>query len=621
MKLALVSPLPPLPCPAAEAALKLIPQLAEAEDVELHLFAHAPEQVAPGFAREFPLHPTANLPHLLRSGKVDIPIYLVDDNDYHAHQQRLLERCPGVEVRVGESEVEPDRILASARRRMSPPPGVIPEDRQWPAVETVTVAYNSRAIIGQCLQALLDQEYDNLTVTVVDNASTDGTADYVRAQHPKVNLITSDKNLGFAGGNNLAFAKTQAEYVVLMNQDAIPRRDCIRELVQVAEQDPVIASVGAKMLMRRCPTVINSTGIRINQGGFAVDRQIGEKDTDPSPKPVEVFGVCGGAQLIRTDALRELGGFDEAFFMYFEDVDLCWRLRLAGKRILHAPLAVVHHDWHGDLEQQNGDTTGDVDARTLRRRYLCERNRLQCLFKNYELSSLRGVLPRLRRFEKTRLASCDAAIRRGETSGYFRMVKKAIRGAWRWTWLHLPGLWWRRRKVQCRRQQTDAEVQRFIEDGVTEPSHVGDLEIIQDRFSARPESRIEMGKNDQHSLGPGWYGAEPVAGQDLGINTRWSKAEAWFYLRPTEDARTLHLRVAAGPRPTDYRVSCGTIDLGGGSVEDDQLRAVAFELPEPIPAGSLVELRIACGTFNPKAAGLGEDTRDLGIRVAEAWLA
>lgn len=617
MKLALVSPLPPLPCRAAEVALELMAQLAEAEDVELQVFAHAPEQVH-DLGTSFPLHPTADLPHMLRTGEVQVPVYILDDNDYHYHQQRLRQECPGVEVRV--DAIDPDAILAAARKHMSAPIGVIEDDRPWPSVETITVAYNSRDIIGPCLQALLDQEYPDLKVTVVDNASTDGTAEYVRAHFPKVNLIVSDRNLGFAGGNNLAFDQTQARYVVLMNQDAIPRRDCIRELVRVAEEDPDIASVGAKMLMRRCPTVINSTGIRINEGGFAVDRQIGEKDTDPCPRPVEVFGVCGGAQLLRTQALRDLGGFDETFFMYFEDVDLCWRLQLAGKRILHAPLAVVHHDWHGDLAERNGRPTAadEVDERTQRRRYLCERNRLQCLFKNYELSSLRGVLPELRRFEKTRISWCDAAIRQGQTPDYFRMVRKAIRSAWRWVWLHLPGLWWRRRRVQALRQRTDAEVHRLIEEGVTEPSHVGDLEIIQDRFSARPGPRIVMGKSDGQSLGPGWYGAEPVPGEDL--CTRWSKGEAWFYLRPTQEAKRLHLRVAAGPRPAEYRISCFSMEVGSGRIEDDQLHEISFELTPPCPKDTLVELHLACDTFNPKSSGLGDDHRDLGIRVAEAWL-
>ena len=172
--------------------------------------------------------------------------------------------------------------------------------------------------------------------------------------------------------------------------------------------------------------------------------------------------------------------------------------------------------------------------------------------------------------------------------------------------------------MQRLRQRTDAEVGRFIEQGVAEPSDVGDLEIIQDRFSAQPGARILMGQSDRQSLGPGWYGAEPVAGQDLSI--RWCKAEAWFYLRPQQDARRLHLRVAGGPVATNYQVSCGTIELGGGSLDDNQLRAVAFDLPEPVPAETLLEVRLTCRTFNPKEAELGDDNRHLGIRVAETWL-
>src|SRR5690606_15377421 len=110
------------------------------------------------------------------------------------------------------------------------------------------------------------------------------------------------------GGNNLAFSRSSAKYVVLFNQDAIARPDFVREMVRVAERDPRVAAVGAKMLMMRCPTVINSAGIVVNETGFAVDRLIGEKDEDPSPVPVEVFGACGGAKLLRRSVLEEIGG-------------------------------------------------------------------------------------------------------------------------------------------------------------------------------------------------------------------------------------------------------------------------------------------------------------------------
>jgi hypothetical protein len=268
MKLALVSPLPPLPCRAAEVVLKLIPRLARADDVELHLFAHAPEQVAPGFSRHFPLHPTADLPHLLRSGEIDLPVYVFDVSDYHFHQLRLMSRHAGIVATLAtKAEVggwlpdqykevlhhceaylqasQVDMILEVARERAQVGHRTIPDDRHWPTVETVTVAYNSRRIIGSCLRALLAQDYDNLKITVVDNASADGTADYIRNEFPRVNLIASPTNLGFAGGNNLAFARADAKYVVLMNQDAIPRRDCIRELVQAARSAPRCSCAGA----------------------------------------------------------------------------------------------------------------------------------------------------------------------------------------------------------------------------------------------------------------------------------------------------------------------------------------------------------------------------------------
>ncbi len=154
MKLALVSPLPPLPCPAAEAALKLIPRLAAAEDVELHLFAHAPEQVAPGFAREFPVHPTADLPHLLRSGAVEVPIYIFDNNDYHYHQLRLMCEYPGIIAELTQDDTwipqqyhrvydhvdavtdpsDVDMILEAARNRIVlGRPVHRPNERHWPA--------------------------------------------------------------------------------------------------------------------------------------------------------------------------------------------------------------------------------------------------------------------------------------------------------------------------------------------------------------------------------------------------------------------------------------------------------------------------------------------------------
>lgn len=499
-------------------------------------------------------------------------------------------------------------------------PRVIEEDASArPVVEVVTVSYNSRNIIGPGLESVLRQDYPNLVVTVVDNASRDGTADYVRATFPSVNLIASYENLGFAGGNNLAFAKSRAKYVVLFNQDAVARRDWIHELVRVAERDEKIAAVGSKMMLYRCPTIFNSTGISMNRTGFCVDRQIGEKDDDPSPVPADVLGVCGGAMLVRTSVLRELGGFDDSFFMYFEDMDLSWRMWLAGYRIVYAPLAVVHHDWHGDLDDGKArQSEAESSARTERRRVLCERNRLQCMFRNYELATLVPVLRDAWRFDRVRLGWIDAAIDRGETPDYFRMVGRAIRDAWRWNLLRIPLHLLRRRRIQAHRKVSDDELRRLFSDWEGEPSFIGDLYAINDRFSAQKTDRIVMGRSDRGCLGPGWYAVEPLPDRDHGV--RWTKRRAFAYLSSERPSACLVLRGAAGPLPVELKVTVGAHDLGRRTIPPGVETEVEFPFPEPLAAGVVHEVAIESSTFRPCEQGMGPDSRDLGFRVAEVSL-
>ena len=102
-------------------------------------------------------------------------------------------------------------------------------------------------------------------------------------------------NAGASSGNNLVFRTTKSKYVVLLNQDAYAQRNWVTELVRAAEMDERIGSVGSKMLFFRCPTLLNSTAIEINEAGWGWDRQVGERDENPSPMPEEVFGGCGGA--------------------------------------------------------------------------------------------------------------------------------------------------------------------------------------------------------------------------------------------------------------------------------------------------------------------------------------
>ncbi len=670
MKLALVAPLPPLATAEAPFLAELARRLAER--VELSLLVRDPAHVAAELCASFTVHACADLPHLAQSGAIDLPVYAVANSEHYAHQLRFVREVPGLLLLqdgdlarlhadlVLEPAAEPvgrrlarmsRGVLATAEAasvlgewREKPAVGLLPEQEPalWaeaivgaaaalgpggrapaapaassqPSVEVVIVSYNCRQILEPCLRSVREQDYPNVRCTVVDNASRDGTAEYVRAEFPEVNLIASAENLGFAGGNNLAFHRSTADYVALLNQDAVARRDWLTELVRVAERDPSIAMVGSKMMMLRCPTIFNSTGISMNRIGFPVDRQIGDKDEDPSPLPEEIFGACGGALLVRGPVLRELGGFDDAFFMYFEDMDLSWRIWLSGRKIVYAPLAVVHHDWHGDLGG-GGERRSEAEfnAKTARRRVHCERNRLQTMLKNYSLRSLCAVLPDAWRYDRVRLASIRAALQRGAAPEYFRMVEQAIRGAWRWNLLHLPSIWRRRRAAQRWRRVGDAELARLISRWEGEPSFIGDLEAINDRHSARARGRVVMGESDDRCLGPGWHGVEPRP--ELGCSVRWTKARSWVYLKAEQPAAALRLRVAAGPRPVDLSVSQETGMVGSAHLEAGGMSDIVLPLPRPLPAGSAEEVRLDCSTFRPCDLGLGPDSRELGVLVAE----
>lgn len=473
-----------------------------------------------------------------------------------------------------------------------------------PKVTALVVSYNSKSIISPCLQSLVDQDYPNLEVLVVDNASADGTAQFVRETFPTVRVVDSGSNLGFAGGNNLGFQISDAEFFVLLNQDAIADRNFVTELLRVAALDPRVGAVAGKMLMDRCPSLLNSAGSVMNEAGWGGDRGVGDKDDDPSPAPVEVFGGCGGALLFRAQALRELGNFDTRFFMYFEDTDVCWRFLAGGYRNYYAPLAVVRHDFHGD-------TVVDPE-REFRRRFMSERNRLQTWFKNTDWQTLREMYGQLRKHDRERLRILDeqAAANPAEVTpaGNARMIRKA----WRWNLLHAFGLFLRRRRVQKLRTAPVSEIKRLVQPGLTEGGHQGDVGIFHDRFSATAKSEIIIGTSDRDCLGSGWHGVEQPPGA-VGPY-RWTRGRAWFYLRPESDQNHLVMRMASPIEAHKTRISVEGIEIEDLTVVPD-VAEIRMPIPESLPRGELLEFRIEAEFFRPIDRDLGPDLRELGIIV------
>ena len=246
-------------------------------------------------------------------------------------------------------------------------------------VRAVVVSWNGAHLLPDCLDSLLAQTVAaDLEIVVVDNASGDNTAALLAERYPEVTVRSSETNLWFAGGADLGMAGFTGSYIALLNNDATFARDAIQRMVSVLEQpgNESVGAVTAKILLtgmyrlerglapatapigsfRRddgwlvpadhgspgAIRVVNSTGSLATRRGTGTDRDWLRTEGKES-RDAEVFGFCGGAALLRSAALLEVGGFDRELFLYYEDTDLSWRLRAGGWAVRYCEQAVARH--------------------------------------------------------------------------------------------------------------------------------------------------------------------------------------------------------------------------------------------------------------------------------------
>jgi GT2 family glycosyltransferase len=302
-----------------------------------------------------------------------------------------------------------------------------------PAASVVVVNWNGLRFLDRCLGAVLAQQLEGgFEVVLVDNGSTDGSVEHVRANHPAVRVVESRRNLGFSAGADLGIAASRGRHIVLLDNDTEVRPGWLSALVAAAENDQGVGAVDCKVLFREPAGTINSAGLMMVPDGRTIGRGFGESDTGQYDQPAEVFGACTTASLFRRRMLEEVGVLDSAFFAYLDDTDLSWRMRLAGWRILYEPKAVVEHVSNG--------TGGRASDFLL---FRVNRNRLFLLVKN---------APTGRVLQEVALLRVDAPHRR---------LRLRLRVALSLLW-HLPGLLVSRRRVRRNRRVSDAEVARWF---------------------------------------------------------------------------------------------------------------------------------------------------------------
>jgi len=264
-----------------------------------------------------------------------------------------------------------------------------------PLVSVIIVNWNGKKYLQPCLESLLAQTYPSVEIILVDNASSDGSVEFVHERYSQVMVVANDKNLGFAGGNNAGFAQARGKYVALLNNDALAAPDWIGQLVRVGEEHIEIGMLASKVRFMTPENTLNSTGTLVYPDLSCINRGMFEKDTGQYDSAFDVFGPYGAAAFYRKQALDEVGWFDSEYFMHREEDDLTWRCRLAGWECRYVPDAVATHLW-------SASSGGGGSALKL---YYGERNRIWNLFKflpfDMVLASAGPTLRRLWRLRRT----------------------------------------------------------------------------------------------------------------------------------------------------------------------------------------------------------------------------
>lgn len=306
-----------------------------------------------------------------------------------------------------------------------------------PKVSVIVLNWNGKAHLQDCLESLRQQSFEDFEVIMTDNASTDGSQEFVRRNFPEVRIFQNEENLGYTGANNAAAKIARGQYLFFLNNDTKVHPDCLKELVLSLEGNPKAAVCALK--------VLTFDGSAVSTCGCGVDF-LGFIDLEPGYK---LFFADGSSFFIRKNIFEELGGFDPKHFIFNEELDLCWRVWISGYKVILDPKAIIYHKVGATVT--GGSFKKGSYTTSVWRRYLGERNSLRNLLKNYSLSYLFWILP------------VYLAVNLGEMlvlvfNGQFRVIRDAYLRSYWYNLLNLPDTLRERRRIQSRRHVSD----RFI---------------------------------------------------------------------------------------------------------------------------------------------------------------
>jgi GT2 family glycosyltransferase len=326
------------------------------------------------------------------------------------------------------------------------------ERTRAPSVLVVLVSHDGAQWLRGCLSALSNQTHPRIGVVAVDNASTDDSAELLEASLGPERVIRLRENQGFAAGAAAGLrtdAGGRADYVLLLHDDTLLAPEAVANLVEAAERMDGVGVVGPKVLDTEDPAVLREVGLSADRFGNTYSPlEHGEIDQGQYDRVREVFYVSSSAMLVSRAAIERVGPPDERFVSELEDMDLCWRARIAGFRVLWTPTAVALHP--ADTRRGRRRRPGARAAV----RYHRERAAVASMLKNYGLISLLWVLPATAVQGLIRILYFALSRRFGDAL--------QVAAAWGWNVVHLPSTLRRRVRAQSVRSVRDHDVRQFM---------------------------------------------------------------------------------------------------------------------------------------------------------------
>jgi GT2 family glycosyltransferase len=257
-------------------------------------------------------------------------------------------------------------------------------------LSVIIINYNGLKFIEQCLKSVLNADYTNFEVILVDNASQDGSPELAKKlfkDKPRLRIIENKNNLGFAQGNNIGAKHAKGHVLVFLNVDTEVDRNWLKDLLEVIESDDRIGATQCKLLIAQDESKLESVGHYVDYTGTesAESTSIkGQFDKDQYNLVREIFYARGAAMAVKRDIFFKAGMFDPTYFMDHEEIDLCWRIRLLGYKIVFVPKSIVYH-YGGALVGKREENPTIL--------FHLRKNHITSLIKNYQLKNTIKYLP------------------------------------------------------------------------------------------------------------------------------------------------------------------------------------------------------------------------------------